>query len=477
MMDFSHIIFRRKFSMPMFKNLYIKMGEMAFTKDFINASDVTDVYPIIEKSSDCTEEIQNNLYFLRSGKIERWFCEFFPHATYEITAQSFGGKVGLSLAIRDAKAEILFDKNSLYFYSGEMQKTMPLPDYTDEKISMAVTCELSSFNIYFRINGELEYFTSFNAPDFTDSQNYELFKNGYAAVKAESDVVILKASTYLDNGVSQADMKPLRYENGDIIVESGKVYLTFSARQHTGGYQAIYSWVPGTAEIEMCGAIFFDCGDNRWCGDIASSILFNRKTNQWYIWYASFSHGHILGHGVADNDIRFGINVLDTTLMEKADENSDRREFLGFSSDEDPDFFYDDVQKKWYMAICRLDPSIDNRYRYIFFESKNPFDGYTYIGQSLEGSETGGSFVKIKDELLFVCGNSFEKVSNYRIYSKEGMEDAKFDLPDGGFRGWGTLMPVPQGSRIRYYWITFDRHNHSDYKWSYGNLYCYEAIL
>ena len=55
------------------------------------------------------------------------------------------------------------------------------------------------------------------------------------------------------------------------------------------------------------------------------------------------------------------------------------------------------------------------------------------------------------------------------------MSAPKFDYPDGGFRGWGTLMPVKLGSRMRYFWLTFDRHRGSDYNWSYGNLYCFEA--
>ena len=29
--------------------------------------------------------------------------------------------------------------------------------------------------------------------------------------------------------------------------------------------------------------------------------------------------------------------------------------------------------------------------------------------------------------------------------------------------------------RTRYFWLTFDRHKGSDYNWSYGNLYCFEA--
>ena len=55
------------------------------------------------------------------------------------------------------------------------------------------------------------------------------------------------------------------------------------------------------------------------------------------------------------------------------------------------------------------------------------------------------------------------------------MAEAKFDFDDGGFRGWGTIIPVELGSRMRYFWLTFDRHNGSSYNWSYGNLYCYEA--
>ena len=58
------------------------------------------------------------------------------------------------------------------------------------------------------------------------------------------------------------------------------------------------------------------------------------------------------------------------------------------------------------------------------------------------------------------------------------MEELKFDDPDGGFRGWGTLLPVVQGSRKRHYFITFDRHNGSELNnWSYGNLYIFEAKL
>ena len=126
------------------------------------------------------------------------------------------------------------------------------------------------------------------------------------------------------------------------------------------------------------------------------------------------------------------------------------------------------------MAICRLNPETGN-YMYVFFESQNPFHGYKYLGKGYDGAETGGSFVKVDDEIFFVCGNDFNAVSDYRIYSKDGMQNANFNYPDGGFRGWGSIIPVNMGSRTRYFWLTFDRHKGSDYNWSYGNIYCFET--
>ena len=187
----------------------------------------------------------------------------------------------------------------------------------------------------------------------------------------------------------------------------------------------------------------------------------------------AFTHGHILGYGTMTGDPRFGVNVLDIKLMDKAPADASAETFAGFKDDEDPDFYYDAASGKWRMAICRSDYC---GYRYFFFESDNPFSGYRFIGKGIgEGSETGGSFVKIDNERFFICGNSFQKRSNYRIYSTNGMSEAVFDFPDGGFRGWGTLIPVPVASRIRYYWLTFDRHQGSQNRWSYGNLYCFEG--
>ena len=84
--------------------------------------------------------------------------------------------------------------------------------------------------------------------------------------------------------------------------------------------------------------------------------------------------------------------------------------------------------------------------------------------------------MKLHSERYFCCGNSFDLRANYRLYGKDGMQNLKCDYDDGGFRGWGTLIPVTLGSRTRIFWLTFDRHNGSSFNWSYGNLYCFEAV-
>ena len=479
-MILSDVTFKRKFSFSAYKNHKILMSEMTFTKDFVTDKR-GDLYPILYKSDDCQESVVYNRYHLHGGSIKRWTAQFFPYSTYEMTAHTPNGKSGFCFSIPNGQTEILTDGQKLYINTASKSISacdeISVPDWVNDTWTMLISCRPGAFDIFFKRNEQPIFFHSFLTEIFDNSSHQDVFMNGAVAVSAEGTAVLYAVSSYVDCGGSQADMRAIRYENGQVMLEQGKIYLTMSIRIQEKYFQAIFSWVPGTAQLEMTGALFFDSGDGNWCGDISSSILYHRQWRKWLLWVVSFNHDHVLGHASFEGDPRFGVNVIDIELMEQAPAGTPITTFTGILHDEDPDFFYDEAQDKWFMAICRLDPSIDNRYRYIFFESSSPFEGYKYIGQSLEGTETGGSFVKIKGEQLFVCGNDFALTSNYRIYSKDGMENAKFDLPDGGFRGWGTLIPVPQGSRIRYYWITFDRHNHSDYKWSYGNLYCFEAIL
>lgn len=473
-MHLEDLEFKRKFSLSMHKNLKIKLGEMSFSKDFINDK-FSDLYPLEEKSEKCEEYVERNRYIVKSGHLTRLVCQFFPYASYEVSADVSGGVVGFVFRIPGAESVVMVGKDCITYKSDDIceKKECALPGNV---LTMVVSCRPGAFDIFIKNDAFVEHICTFNEKKFEDSDLYSNFSDGYVFLNVDGNVVVDSVVSYVDNGISIADMRPVRYENLDVMMENGKIYLTASIRMIEEKFQGVFSWIPGTAEIEMTGVLFYDSGDGRWCGDVAASVLYNRKVGKWYLWVCSFAHSHVLAHSEFEGDLRFGVNVIDVTLMERADSNAPIGEFKGFWGDEDPDFFYDEERGKWLMAVCRINPETRG-YAYVFFESDNPFDGYEYIGKGPDGSETGGSFVKIDNELMFICGNDFRKVSNYRIYTSGKMREASFNYPDGGFRGWGTVIPVKLGTRTRYFWLTFDRYRASDYNWSYGNLYCFEAMI
>ena len=473
-MDTEKMLFHRLFSKTMYKNLKLPLGEMTFSKDFVTDS-FGDLYPVIDQSADCNETVENNRYNIKSGSVERMFGSYFPYASYEIAFSLSKGACGLAFHIPNGSAAITCGNDEVIFSVNGKQQAFERKSCGDGE-TMIVSCRKKAFDVYFVCNGLPKYFCTFETDVFEHSNLQKIYQNGYVCLLASGQTTVTAVSFYIDCGISQADLRPIRYENGEVIYEQGKIYLTATVRMQEEMFQAVFGWTPSTDAFELTGALFYTVGDGYINGDVAASVLYNRNNNMWYLWVCSFAHQHIPAHSAFKGDPRFGVNIVDITLMKKADSNSDITDFVGFEGDEDPDFYYNESEKKWYMAICRLEPSTES-YKYFFFKSDEPFDGYKYIGRGYDGAETGGSFVTVNGERLFICGNDYNKKSNYRIYSKEGLGQAEFDFPDGGFRGWGTVIPVEMGSRIRYFWLTFDRHNGSEYNWSYGNIYCFEAQM
>ncbi len=506
--------FRREFSSNFYKNLTFPLGEVSLAKDWVNDKR-GDPYPLISSSGAAREAIIPGAYHARnegndSCELHRFAFGFFPFATYEIEFDELLGEAGF--AFRSRTDGILChvgivkapDGSALTFKVGDRCEKADIENFGSRFVCSA---RPGAFDIYTG-GSTLRYVKTFECKEFAHSNIESIFRTTnaefYTILPNAGFFKANKICSYMDSGVSQADIRPIRYEDGTPINTDGKIYFTMSVRLQAGTYQSVISWIPSTADFRLEGALFFDTGDGRWCGDVASSIIYNRETNEWLIWYCSFSHGHILAHGKSLADPRHGINIIDATLMDvqttvsvKASSSdvalghtskelsratvSDDRLFFAKYGDEDPDLIYDKKTGYWYMAICRgVDIDGKHPYRYFLYKSKDPFTGFEYVTHSDIGENTGGSIVKMKDGYHFVCGSDFGNRSRYYMFDINDFtkhEALEFDYDDGGFRGWGTLMWLPCGSRMKLYHMTFDRHNGSDYNWSYGNIYvfsCYD---
>ncbi len=500
------IVFKRKFSVNPCKTLRMPLMKMDFFRDWIN-EEGGDPYPFSSFGENTPfESISGCRYtvFADSAKAcaQRIIGQHFPFASYEVTVDSMddGAETGFSFIYGEKVLRIFLkaSKNGGLLAVAEKYDGEKAVDAVSESVEatfvkgmrFSVTCCGSVFSAYLNCDKKPIYIFSYTDSDVSYADENVFTKTSaalYTSVKNGASVTVSEVSGYLEAGECQADIRSIRCEDGTPYVTDGRVFFTLTVREKCGGYQAVVSLNPSFCDFRMEGAIFFDYGDNVWYPDIASSVIYDRRTKEWYVWAVSFTHDHMLICGKTKSDLRYGINLVSVKKTEPA-ENKDLPEneadelFCGKFGDEDPDFLYDEKSGKWYLAVCRTVNCGDrNRYRYFLFESDNPFSGYRFKDKTVSGSDTGGSFVRICGKLYFVCGSDGSLRANYHAYPIDDFSNftkLKFDYDDGGFRGWGTIVPLEFGRRTKLLWLTFDRHNFdSENRWSYGNLYAFEAFV
>ena len=475
-MKLNELSFRRRFSVNLYRNLRLPMGEMDFHKDW-----VTDTrgapYPLLSRTEGVSEHVLFHLYSVSAvgeGSVRRLLGSFFPWNTYELTVREMrrDASIGFCLQGEAGDLTVRLSKKELTVFCEECTETYAVLVTKNSKL--ALTFRTGGISLYLNdmliADISLKMMHAYRKEEIFAKATMSLL----AVFSGEGNVELTDVRWYLCGGISHADIKPIRYEDGTPMIENGRVFLTVTSRLEAEMYQSVISWNPTLCDFRMEGAIFYDCGDGYWCSDVASSILFDRNSQKWLVWMAAFSHGHVLGRGVCTDDPRFGIHIIDVQLMESAEASHSYTDFVGFDGDEDPDLLY--LDGKWHLAICRVEK--DTGYHYYHFVSDDPFDGYVFVDRTPSGEKTGGLFVKCEEGYSFVCGSDFKARARYDVYPINDFSNCRHlhcDYDDGGFRGWGTIILLSVGGRKRYVWITFDRHNASRYNWSYGNLYVFDS--
>ena len=116
-MAVSQKLFRRKFSLTMYKNKRLMLAEMSFFKDFVHDTR-GDMYPVLEKAGEYSECVAGGKYEFSGGEnahAARLIGAHFPYASYEIKIDSICISLIISLYI------ILRDEY-LYYQSSSRKK-------------------------------------------------------------------------------------------------------------------------------------------------------------------------------------------------------------------------------------------------------------------------------------------------------------------------------------------------------------------
>ncbi len=483
--------FNRKFSTPLRRKLWLDVGEMRFDHAFLGDKR-SDLYPVLQKNGNLRESITGGEYTVQGsagGNIARLIGEFFPYYTYSFKILSLrSAKIGLALinggVILEASAS---DKRCVITYHGE--EILRVGEGAKAGDIFSVTFRAGGISLYRERAGKEELIGDVSDTEFaksiSDIDGKRLSALLYESVYKKTDAALFislgedgeaklgDVNVRLMSGIGTADVRPIKNADGTPFIEDGRIFLTASARLETGCYQCILSLIPTTSEFKLEGALFFDTGDGMTANDVASTVVYDKAREKWYIWYCSFSHGHVLARAELDTDPRYGISIIDARLMEKKD-GAALTDFVGIEGDEDPDLIL--IDGVWHLAICRMEADGFHYYR---FTSSDPLDGFTFADRTEGAEKTGGSFVNLCGEYYFVCGSDFGKRAVYDIYD---LFDFSVHHPlthrhdDGGFRGWGSVFLYPVGTRKKIFHITFDRFLTSKkWNWSYGNLYLFEA--
>ena len=277
---------------------------------------------------------------------------------------------------------------------------------------------------------------------------------------------IKSAGQVASSGVAQADFRLCTYEDGSPILENGKYFFCASSR-HAGLSHSVYSIDLNTSSISLVGCIQGTDHDGRVIPISATHIMYDRNDGYWYVVSHLLAPDHVLCLAKCARDPRFGLNEI---VPEKLDYEDP------VAGDEDNFIFYDRDIDKWVLAYSRKSTFLAKQY-------SDSLCGPYHMVSTTEGrcrSLTGINVVRIGGRKYFVTGYGLEPgLDAYKVFDYDDLSlvcDLDLDIPTGGFRGWGTILCVPEGMQTKYQLLTFDRINPTGIaRWNYGNIYLYEA--
>ncbi len=318
----------------------------------------------------------------------------------------------------------------------------------------------SDFNKYMDLR-ETKYINSFHSSLFVDI--------------TDGKVVIDNVDMSLTAGVGLADIRAITYENGELLLDEGRLWYTMSIRGRALPHhiQGVFSMNPTLFDVKLEGVVVFDREDGLLRNEIASHIFYDRNVDLWRGITTGFSaYANIdkekkqLLTIESEKDPRFGFSIM-------------KAQPFGVVGDiEDPHVLFDAEVNKWRILTCIN----QDGYKAIMMESDYWNRDYKIIAGPVSQNSTGTSIQTIGNERYCFSGSSERDIF---IYSYPDLKEAgtlKMDLPpwddSSGTRVWPNVLQLPEGYPFKYVALMMDRFNFPGMKgpnWTYGALYLYHG--
>jgi hypothetical protein len=233
----------------------------------------------------------------------RWVGGFNPFAVYDGALHKFNGSGHVGMMFRDTDANnrilaTLAVDNGTYrsirwrvIKNGQEvdRKDFAIPDVLVSKAAIRLRVQMLAVGVNLFVERD-EVTTLIGRVDFV--KHFDLRKKAlmrrfefcvHSAIEAGQSITIDEAKAVLSPGIGQADIRNVTYEDGSPVFKDGRLWLLMTVR---GGalphpMQGVYSLNPSVFDIRFEGIILYDRGDGLLRNDLASSIIYDRRTHEW----------------------------------------------------------------------------------------------------------------------------------------------------------------------------------------------------
>ncbi|WP_234573280.1 hypothetical protein [Rhodohalobacter sp. 614A] len=423
-----------------------------------------------------------------------WFGGFNPFATYSIDLNSLSGNGQVGFQFSDAANEEQFFVAIGFNDSTLTEVTLRVVHksgiVTDESIAVnpdenkslegKIILQMlgSGLTLYLQNQGLPKVIGQSDFNTYIDLRKKDYlhsFQSNLFVKLREGHVQINKIEMALTTGVGLSDIRAITYENGEPMLDQGRLWYTMSIRGRALPHhiQGVFSMNPTVFDPKLEGIIVFDRNDGLLRNEIASHLFYDRNDKIWRGITTGFSafanpdkeEKQLLAIE-SQQDPRFGFSTMSASPF-------------GIVGDiEDPHILFDSAVNKWRMLTCEN----HDGYKAVILESDHWNKDYTRIAGPVEHNSTGTSIQKIGDKRYAFSGSSEREIFIYTYPDLKEVGNLNMDLPPwddtSGTRVWPNIVQLPDGYPFKYVALMMDRFNYPGLQgpnWSYGALYLYHG--